>query len=185
MNHSDDLEALLRADAERQRLLRLVQSLQLPDCWVGAGFVRNAVWDSLHGRPPSPPAGDVDVIWFDVSRNRKRFDVELEERLKLLDDSIDWSVKNQSRMHVDNDDRPYRSTTDAMSFWPETATAVAVRLIEGNGLEVAAPFGLDDLYAGVIRPTPHFLRAKRAIFDERVLRKEWLRRWPSLRVEFE
>ncbi|WRQ77412.1 nucleotidyltransferase family protein [Pseudomonas saxonica] len=32
----------------------MVRSLNLPDCWIGAGFLRNAVWDYLHGRSPSP-----------------------------------------------------------------------------------------------------------------------------------
>jgi len=46
------------------RILSLVQSLDLPDSWVAAGFIRNAVWDHLHGRSPTPPGGHVDVIWF-------------------------------------------------------------------------------------------------------------------------
>lgn len=35
---------------------------------------------------------------------------------------------------------------NALSLWPETATAVAVRLLENNALEIIAPFGLDDLF---------------------------------------
>lgn len=31
-------------------------------------------------------------------------------------------VKNQARMHLRNGDRPYQSATDAMRYWPETAT---------------------------------------------------------------
>jgi hypothetical protein len=183
MKHSDDLKALMQGDKERQRLLLLVHSLGLVDCWIAAGFVRNAVWDFLHRRSPQRPSGDVDVIWFDRSQDGKCIDLRLEDRLKLLDDSIEWSVKNQSRMHAGNGDPPYRSALDAMRFWPETATAVAVRYVDRGDLEIAAPFGLDDLYGAIVRPTPHFLGEKRALFAERVRRKRWLEQWPSLRIE--
>ena len=49
------LRALLLADARRPALLRAVAALALPDCWIAAGFVRNAVWDHLAGaRRPRP-----------------------------------------------------------------------------------------------------------------------------------
>ena len=70
-----------------------------------------------------------------------------------------------------------------MRFWPETATAVALRYNDRGDLEIAAPFGLDDLYGAIVRPTPHFLGEKRALFAERLRRKRWLEQWPSLRVE--
>lgn len=185
MKYFDDLKALIRQDQERQRLLSLVHSLGLPDCWIAAGFIRNAVWDFLHRKAPSCPSGDIDVIWFDPARNSKSIDLQLEDRLKRFDGAIDWSVKNQSRMHVGNGDPPYQSASDAMRFWPETATAVAVRYIDGGDLEIAAPFGLEDLYGAVVRPTPRFQGAKRAMFDERLKCKKWLEQWPSLRVERE
>ncbi|MDB5768773.1 MAG: hypothetical protein JWQ61_3587 [Collimonas fungivorans] len=185
MKHAGDLKALLQADPERLRILALVHSLRLPDCWIAAGFVRNAVWDFLHGQTPSPPSGDVDVIWFDPSQQSADADLQIENSLKSLDASIEWSVKNQRRMHVRNGDAPYQSASDAMRFWPETATAVAVRYADGNGPEIAAPFGLDDLYSAIVRPTPCFVDAKRAQFDDRLRSKNWLSRWPLLRVEAE
>lgn len=186
MQYAEELKALLCADPQRLHLIALVHTLRLPDCWIGAGFVRNAVWDLLHGRAPSPPAGDVDVIWFDASRNGAEIDRQLENRLRALDDTVTWSVKNQSRMHIRNDDAPYLSSSEAMHCWPETATAVAVRH-SGHGchgeLELAAPFGLDDLYRGVVRPTPRFACEKRPLFEQRVQDKDWLRQWPLLRLE--
>ena len=123
------------------------------------------------------------MIWFDSSRNSADIDLKLENRLKNSDDSITWSVKNQSRMHTRNDDAPYQSSIDAMRFWPETATAVAVRCAGGDNLDIAAPFGLDDLYAAIVRPTPRFIDEKRAQFNDRLRHKKWLLSWPLLRVE--
>lgn len=182
MNLADALKALIRRDAERQRILSLVHSLDLPDCWIAAGFVRSAVWDFLHGRPPSLPSADVDVIWFAPAPSGREVDLQIEQRLKRLDGSIDWSVKNQSRMHSGNGDPPYQSASDAMRFWPKTATATAVRCGDGGDIDIAAPFGLDDLYAAVVRPTPRFQGDKRALFDQRLRRKQWLAQWPLLRV---
>ena len=177
------LTRLIRADAERMRLLALVRALDLPDCWIGAGFVRNAVWDHLHGRAPRVPDGDIDIIWFDPLRTGPATDEGIEHALRALDAAIDWSVKNQARMHAGNGDQRYASAEDAMRYWPETATAVAVRLDAGGLLEIAAPFGLDDLFAGVIRPTPGFVERKRAVFDARWQAKRWLVRWPRLRLQ--
>jgi hypothetical protein len=50
-----------------------------------------------------------------------------------------------------------------MRYWPETATAVAVRRNDEDGCEVAAPFGVDDLFGLILRPTPRFAREKRHI----------------------
>ena len=178
--HGSELLALLSADPVRGRVMRMVRSLQLADCWIGAGFVRNAVWDWLHGISPAAIEGDVDVIWFDPSRAEPAEDAALEARLRGLDASVRWSVRNQARMHLRNGDPRYASATDALRFWPETATAVAVRQAGRGAVEWAAPFGLADLFGLIVRPTPEFRGAKQAIFAERVHRKQWLRKWPRL-----
>ena len=158
----------------------MVRSLGLADGWIAAGFVRNAVWEHLHGTPSSALAGDVDVIWFDPLRAEPATDAALEARLRTLDAGVRWSVRNQARMHLRNGDAPYASATDALRFWPETATAIAVRQTERGDLEWVAPFGLDDLFDLIVRPTPHFRGAKRGLFLDRVRTKQWLRDWPRL-----
>lgn len=174
---------VLRGDARRMHLLRLVRGLELSDGWTGAGFVRDAVWDRLHDREPTRPLGDVDVIWFDRERVDADVDAWIEARLGELEPTTHWSVKNQARMHLRNGDPPYRSATNAMEHWPETATAVAVRLDDNDCLQIVSPFGLDDLLGGVVRPTPRFRDERRAVFDERVRTKRWLERYPRLRLE--
>lgn len=84
-------------------------------------------------------------------------------------------------MHLRNGDRPYRSSVDAMCHWPETATAIALTLRDDNVIELAAPFGVDDLLALVLRPTPHFLAHRRSAYIERQRAKNWPARWPRLR----
>lgn len=176
-----EIISILRADRRRWHLLGVVATLDLPDGWIGAGFIRNAVWDHLHGRPPSPPQGDVDVIWFDSDQTDPALDRLHEARLAESEPSVVWSVKNQARMHSRNVDPPYASTVDAMRHWPETATAVAARRHGDELCEVAAPLGLGDLFGLVLRPTTNFVEMKRSIYDERLRSKKWVGRWPLLR----
>ena len=181
MKHASALQAILASDPARCGVLAMVRSLGLPDCWVGAGFIRNAVWDYLHDRPPSRHTGDVDVVWFCPERARPAEDKEVEAALRALDPSVDWSVKNQARMHLRNGDAPYAAAVDAIGHWPETATAVAARQTPAGSCEIAAPFGLGDLFDLALR-TPRFAGEKRGVFLDRVQSKGWLAIWPRLRV---
>ncbi len=85
-------------------------------------------------------------------------------------------------MHLRNGDDAYNSVADAMQYWPETATAVAVRLVDDDSVEVNAPLGLDDLFALRLRPTSVFAGEKRSIFQQRLIEKRWLERYPLLTV---
>lgn len=183
MDAASKVVAILRADPIRWHLLKVVSDLDLPDGWIGAGFVRNAVWDHLHGRVASSPSSDVDVIWYDLFCTDAAVDRKHEAELCAVEPTIAWSVKNQARMHDRNGDDPYSSATAAMRYWPETATAVAVRRVGEDDCEVAAPFGLDDLLTLVLRPTPRFVCEKRHVYEDRVRSKRWTCSWPLLRKE--
>lgn len=161
-------------------MLGLVRELGLPDCWVAAGFVRSRVWDHVHHYADSALPPDIDVIWFDPACCAPEHDADLEKTLRARDPGLAWSVKNQARMHRRNGDGPYQSATDAMRCWPETATAVGVRLDTHGHLEIAAPYGLDDLFGLVVRPTPRFQDLKASSYLERLHAKQWQVRWPRL-----
>ena len=181
INLFEELTNILLPDVNRMRALRAVKSLNLPDCWIGAGFVRDAVWDRLHGYTVCRPKGDVDVVWFD--RRQIEIDKEIEKTLTTLADDFTWSVKNQARMHLRNADAAYHTVSDAMQFWPETSTAVAVRLIHSNTLEINAPLGLADLFALKLCPTSAFKTKRQDIFQRRIANKRWLIRYPHLKLQ--
>ena len=173
------LTEIIMADKVRLRLLCHVAQLDLPDCWIGAGFVRSAVWDRLHGNPPQTAWEDIDVVWYCRDRAPATADEAIEARLRGIEPSVNWSVKNQARMHTRNGDAPYVSVADAISRWPETATAIAIRQA-GVAIEAIAPHGLSDLFSLILRPTPAFSGEKTSMFIERVRHKQWLERWPKL-----
>lgn len=175
----------------RRAALEAVANLELPDCWIAAGFARSPVWDWLHGFDAPTPLGDIDVVYFDPAHPEPEADAALEARLSALVPGLPWQVRNQARMHLGNGDPPYRSTGDALTHWLETATAVAVRLEPGDDQSMRpallAPCGLDDLFGLVIRPTPKTLaRPQRmAAFHERLAAKDWQTTWPKLRVKLQ
>ncbi|MDG6095893.1 nucleotidyltransferase family protein [Alteromonas sp. ZYF713] len=170
------IEIMLGQDKSRMQLLQTVQALQLPDCYIAAGFVRNMVWDVLHDYPPTP-LNDVDVIYYDKQPHLASEDIENKLTNALPD--VNWQVKNQAVMHHRNHDPAYQNSTDAMRYWPEKETAVGVRLNDNNQLELAAPFGVNSLLEGKLTHNP--LRSK-AVFEQRIASKQWLKKWPKLQV---
>jgi len=180
MRSIGDIEAFLGDAQLITTLLQPVAALGIDDCWIGAGLIRNAVWDHLHGYPIQPLVGsDVDVIYCDYADTTLDRDVGIERRLSRDLPGIPWSVHNQARMHKHNGDPPYENCEDAIQYWPETATAIAARLHEGQ-VQVIAPLGVDDLVAMLVRSGPAFAR-KIDVYKRRLASKDWPKRWPRLK----
>ncbi len=148
--------------------------------WLAAGFVRNAVWDVLAGRlPDTADLADLDLVHHDAAECTPMADERYEAALRAAR-PLPWSVRNQARMHTRNGHPPYRDLAEALSHWPETATAIAVRFIAGR-IEVLAPLGVEDLFAMVVRPGPPHA-ADPAALRARLASKGWQARWSGLRV---
>ncbi len=177
----EDLADFIEHQRHLIELLEGVRTLRLPDCWIGAGLLRNAVWDALHGISAGALRdSDVDVIYFDPIDNHPDRDRALEQHLLISLPGVPWSVRNQARMHERNGDRPYNSTEDAVRRWPETATAIAARLA-GTRVTLLAPHGIDDLVSLIVRPTPAFTR-KLDQYRARITAKNWAATWPRLTI---
>ncbi len=188
VKYLDQLSNTIQADQLRMTALKAAQALELPDCWIAAGFIRNYIWDQVFESELPPVKSDIDVIYFDPGDTRQKSEKEIEGLLQsqqpICSEKLgSWSVKNQARMHHVNRDRPYQNCQDAMAHWPETVTAIAGRLTSRDELEVLAPFGLDDIYNGIVRPTPHFKQYKLFEFKIRQDRKKWSDRWPDLDIQ--
>ena len=171
---------IIAQDPVGMKQLRAVRALDLPDGCVAAGFVRNRVWDHLHGiSPPRPPA-DIDVLFFDPADVSKEREAAYEARLTQLAPGLPWQILNQARMHVWKGLPPHKSTADAMTFWLETVTAVGVRLEADDSLSVIAPLGVEDLVGLMCRPTA-FGRTRRDEYEARIASKRWRELWPKVR----
>jgi hypothetical protein len=179
-----DIIQLIKEDKWMMDILSSAQSLNLPDWWVCAGFVRSKIWDTLHGFKERTPIPDIDVIYFDERNVEEAEEKRLEERLRVIHPNVPWSVKNEARMHVKNDIPPYTSSMDAMSKFPETATALGLKLDENNNVVLAAPCGIKDVLHFVVKPTRFFAETKEraAVYEERIMKKNWKAIWNKIRV---
>ncbi|MSP76579.1 MAG: nucleotidyltransferase family protein [Rhodospirillaceae bacterium] len=170
---------IIAEDAVAMEQLRAVRSLALPDWCIAAGFVRNRVWDHLHGIAPARLPVDIDVLYYDAADISKEREAEFETRLVALI-ALPWEVRNQARMHVVKKDfPPHRDTAHAMTFWLETVTPIGVRLEADDSLSIIAPLGTDDLLNLRCRPT-EFGRARRSEYETRIARKRWRELWPKV-----
>jgi hypothetical protein len=171
---------IIAQDPVGMKQLRAARALALPDWCIAAGFVRNRVWDHLHGiAPPRPPA-DIDVLYYDATDLSREREALYEKRLDALLPGLPWQVRNQARMHVPKDLPQHRDTSDSMTYWLETVTAVGVRLESDDTITVVAPLGTDDLLGLRCRPTA-FGRTRRDEYEARVAAKRWRALWPKVR----
>jgi len=180
MKWEQQLAQWISQDQQMMNALRLVRALRMNEGAIAAGFVRNYVWDRLHGFDTRTPLNDVDVIYYDERSKLEERDRKFEKELLKQMPQYQWSVKNQARMHLRNQHTPYHSISDAMLRWPETATAVAVRMNDQDRLEIIAPHGLEDLFHLIVRRGPYFEDVD--YFLQRIESKNWLYLWPKLEV---
>lgn len=181
------LIAILRAEPGLMHVLRTVRDLDLPDWRVVSGAVYQAVWNAITGRPAGYGIKDYDLAYFDGSDTS--YDAE-DVVIRRVADAFEEpfrsqvEVRNQARVHLWFENRfgeaytPLGSTDEALSRFVAPTFAVGVRLEPDDRISVAAPFGLEDVFAMTIRPNPN-----------RPLAKGWARtienargRWPELTV---
>lgn len=180
----EDVIKLIQCDEKMMDIIKVASTLNLPDWWICAGFIRSKIWDALHEFNDKTETPDIDVIYFDNTKIDEDFEKELENKLIKLMPNIPWSVKNEARMHVINNLPPYTSSEDAISKFPETATALGVKLDKDNHLVLTAPCGLDDVINLEVKPTPFFTETKEltSIYEERIIKKNWKSIWHKIKV---
>lgn len=174
-------EEMIIKNQEIMRDLNIVRDLGLPDAYIAAGYVRNYIWDCLHGYRKRTPLNDIDVIYYDPSLLDEAVEKLYEKQLSEATGCSLWSVKNQARMHLQNGDPPYASVMDAISRWPENVTAIAVRLEDNDRLSWLCPYGLDNIFECRVRRSPLF--PDEAYYRFRISRKNWQELWPRLQIE--
>jgi len=176
----DYIISILEKNKTVQQILNQLQQ-QDESLYLGGGVIRNLIWDNLHGYKKMTPIDDIDVIYYNKLCTSKERDKEIESKLHEKMSTYKWSVKNQARMHTINNDDPYMSLYDAVSKWPETASAMLFRKDKTGTYDIVAPFGFDDLFKLIVRPTPHFYK-KLDKYQQRVSTHNWQKNWNRLTI---
>jgi uncharacterized protein len=169
-----------------------LQELVLPDCWLVAGCLFQAFWNTQHGRAPAAGVKDYDIFYFDAADTSYEAEDQVIRRVRraLADLDIAFDVKNQARVHLWYEQRfgwPYpqlQSARDGMARFLIAGTCIGVSPVsaaEGRrAVELFAPFGLEDCIAGRLRPNPLTADPVAAF---RAKAESYCARWPHLVIE--
>ncbi|MCO5396749.1 nucleotidyltransferase family protein [Ralstonia soli] len=162
------------------------RNLELTSWCIGAGAVRNLVWDALHGFAAPSALSDIDLAHFDERNLSAEQDRRLEHRLTGTYPNAQWEVTNQAAVHrwfeasFGYAVRPLTSLKDAVGSWPEYATSVGLTLNPDDSITVIAPYGLDDLFKMVIRRNP--ARVSIEAYEARIKQKQYATRWQQVTI---
>lgn len=155
-----------------------------PQAYISAGVLRNTVWACLHDQTFNLKNSEIDVIYYDEQERNNQIQQRLKQKLEEFFPQQQWDVVNQALVHTwyrkENGEKiqPISSIEHALSLWPETATAIAIRFDCVGELEFVAPFGLEDLFELRLRWNAALVSYE--TFKQRVNSKKWLQQWPKL-----
>jgi len=181
------LTAIVRGATPLMQVLTTIRARDLPDWLMMSGAVYQRVLNALTGRPPDYGVRDYHLGYFDASDiSYDAEDAAIRRVAAAFDEPLRNAVevRNQARVHVWFESHfgesytPLSCTAEALGRFVSPIFAVGVRLKRDDRLHIAAPFGLDDLFALRLRPNPRrpsagFVRVATAV----------TRRWPEVRVE--
>ena len=174
----------LRNPCNRTVIERLPE-VGLADAWLVGGCLFQTVWNLLSGQAPETGIKDYDIFYFDPHDLSEAAEQAVGARVQSCFGGlgIELEAKNQARVHTwyeacfGRPCPPLKSAREGVDRFLVGSTSVAVRQT-GDGLLVHAPYGLDDLYKGVLTPNPVVdhgpLYARKC--------RDYQARWPWLRM---
>ena len=174
------------ANPVNRAILERLPALGLDQPWLVAGCVYGPAWNRLSGRPPGENIKDYDVFYWDDDTGWEAEDGVIRQGTELFADlGVTVELKNQKRVPLWYREKfgtpypPVASAADAIALFPVACTCVGLAPRRDGGLDLHAPHGLDELYAGILRPNP--LCPSRSAL-RRAKAESYRSRWPWLRI---
>ncbi len=179
------LSSIVTASPVLSTILGRWDAIALPDCWLSGSAIAQTAWNAAFGLSPEYGLADIDLVYFDDADLSEEGEVKQATRIRTLFPDVPlWiDAKNEARVHLWYEAKfgypipPYQSSEHAISTFPTTAGAVAIRP-GGAGLSIFAPFGLSDLLSCTVRPNK--AQITQAIYEAKVAR--WRSCWPALTI---
>ena len=185
MHRADQIITHAMANPVNARVLKTLEQLNIPDAWLVSGCVFQSVWNALTGRAHEYGILDYDVFYFDPDLSYEAEDAVIRRCAAALGDiGADVQVRNQARVHLwypQKFGRPYPALTHAtegLTRFLAPCCAVGIRS-EGGRIELAAPFGVDDLLSMTIRPNLG-IPGPAEQYDLKAAR--WAAQWPEVTI---
>ena len=169
-------------------ILERLPALNLPDAWLVAGCLFQTIWNLHDGRAPTAGIKDYDLFYFDGDDLSHETELAIQQRVHACyqDLGITIEAKNQARVHSWYSEWfgfPYpalRHSRDGIDRFLVPCTSVGLQNGQpGEPPSLYAPYGLADLYGGILRPNP--LSDHRPLFRQKAI--SYQQRWDWLRVD--
>lgn len=172
------------ANPINRAILERLPELGAPDAWLVAGCLYQAVWNAEAGRPAAENVKDYDIFYCDAGDLSWRAEDAVIRRADGLfaDLGVAHEVRNQARVHLWYERRfgepgvALNSSRDGIERFLVACTCVGLKPGVG-GIELYAPHGLDDLFAGRLKPNPLMPSAN---FHAKA--ESYRARWPWLEI---
>jgi hypothetical protein len=185
MREAEFLSQIVRNRANREIIARL-PDLALPSVFLVAGCLFQTIWNIKSGQEPESGIKDYDIFYFDARDLSWEAEDQAIRRCgnAFRDLGVIVEVRNQARVHLWYEQHfgvaypPLESVEEGIDRFLMLCTCVGVCRPGGGAVELYAPNGLDELYAGVLRHNPindqpQLFAAKAASYHSR---------WPWLTV---
>ena len=185
----DDLAQRFVQDALRNPCNRLLleglPELDLPDAWLVGGCLFQAVWNLRAGQLPEAGVRDYDIFYFDPTDLSEVAENAINQRARRAfgDLGIEIEVKNQARVHTwypryfGRPCPPLQSACEGVDRFLVGSTSVGMQQARGQ-TTVYAPYGLADLYAGLLRANPRVDHG--SLYQQKA--RDYQARWTWLRM---
>jgi uncharacterized protein len=175
------LEQIIRSDPDLMALLECLRDAALPQWRIVSGCLYQTVWNVLTDRQRGTGIQDIDIIYFDDTD----LSWEAEDAaIKRVTAHGPLQIRNQARVHLWYEQHfgvpyaPLRSADESLLRYPITVQAVGVRLEDDGRIDLIAPFGVEDLFGMVMRPSPTYPHP--ATFAAKAARARAI--WPEVTV---
>lgn len=173
-----------RQDPMNAALLDRLPGLGLPQAHLTAGCLFQAWWNRRAGHPVGCGVKDYDIFYFDDRDLSWEAEDAVIRRAQAAVGvpGAAIEVRNQARVHLWYPDRfgapcpQLRSARDGIDRFLVACTCLGIAVATG---ELYAPYGLDEVQAGTLRPNPligqpHLFARKAAGYRAR---------WPFLTIQ--
>ena len=158
----DHFVDLVLQDPANAAILARLPELELDDCWLVAGCLFGPVWDACTGVRPGTHTRDYDIFYWDADTSWEAENAVIERAEHLFGDlGVVIEVRNQARVPLwfeQHFGSPYPTSTGSqenIGRFIVAGTCLGLRPDGHGGFALCAPFGLDDMFTGVLRPNPN------------------------------
>jgi hypothetical protein len=181
-----DLIAAALANPINRAVLTRLPMLGIRDAWLVAGSIYQSYWNAFDGRTPTSGIKDYDIFYCDPGDLSYAAEDEVVQRAARVFADLDAliDIKNQARVHLWYRDRfgadwpPVASARESIGRFQVRCTCVGLQPRADGTLELAAPYGLDELRRGEL--VANEFCPNRAGF--RAKAESYRARWPWLRI---